>query len=155
MGKYAPLNDYLKQQGRQYVRMTFSDIERVVGERLPASKQYPAWWSNNPSNNVMTREWLEAGYETEQVDIVGEKLVFRKVRSTTPASQSAGGEKAPGGYSAGLEEPAQAKLHGAASKPARSIFGCMKGTMTLNPSIDLAAPDAGLASWLTKKFGGK
>ena len=78
MGKYTPLRDYLTSQARDHVPMTFKEIEAVIGETLPSSKQYPAWWSNNSSNNVMTKEWLAAGYETEQVDIGGEKLVFRR-----------------------------------------------------------------------------
>ena len=56
--------------------MTFAEIERVLGESLPASKSSRAWWSNNPGNNVMTKEWLDAGYRAEAVDIAAEKLVF-------------------------------------------------------------------------------
>ncbi|WAC59976.1 DUF7662 domain-containing protein [Brevundimonas sp. SL130] len=80
MGKYEPLTRYLADRPTAEVPMTFSEIERVLGAALPASKQYPAWWSNNPSNNVMTRAWLEAGFQTERVDIGREKLVFRRIR---------------------------------------------------------------------------
>ena len=58
--------------------MTSAEIEELLGEKLPASKQYPAWWSNNPSNNPMTKEWLSAGFQTESVNIASERLVFRK-----------------------------------------------------------------------------
>jgi len=79
MGKYDPLMRYLADRRTAEVPMTFAEIEQVLGARLPASKQYPAWWSNNPSNNVMTRAWLEAGFQTERVDTRGERLVFRRV----------------------------------------------------------------------------
>ncbi|MEA2936481.1 MAG: hypothetical protein QOD74_3127, partial [Variibacter sp.] len=60
--------------------MTFAEIERITGSKLPPKAQHQrAWWSNNPSNNVMTKVWLEAGYETERVDMAGRKLVFRRV----------------------------------------------------------------------------
>ena len=48
MGKYEPLNEFLKSQSREYVPMTFSEIERVLGNELPPSKLHRAWWSNNP-----------------------------------------------------------------------------------------------------------
>jgi hypothetical protein len=82
MGKYDPLKAFLTAQPAERVPMTFNEIEKLVGAPLPKSKQYPAWWSNNPSNNTMTHVWLEAGFTTEQVDTVGERLVFRRVRSS-------------------------------------------------------------------------
>ena len=63
MSKYSRLGEFLRSQRTKEVPMTFAEIERVTGARLPAnSPQYPAWWSNNPSNNVMTKIWLAAGF---------------------------------------------------------------------------------------------
>jgi len=78
MGKYDPLKAFLDQQVGETVPMTFAEIEAVIGASLPGSKRYAAWWSNNPWNNTMTQVWLDAGFTTEQVDIAGEKLVFRR-----------------------------------------------------------------------------
>src|ERR1700752_4620272 len=80
MSKYAPLGEYLRKQRKDLVPMTFAEIERIVGSKLPKSQCYPAWWSNNPWNNVMTQIWLDAGFETEQVDVASGKLVFRRTR---------------------------------------------------------------------------
>jgi hypothetical protein len=85
--KYAPLTTYLRAKRGSQVRMTFAEIERVIGARLPPSaSSHRAWWSNNPLNNVMTRAWLEAGFESEEVDLSGRKLVFRRMasRATSP-----------------------------------------------------------------------
>ena len=76
MGKYAPLGDFLRKQRVSRIPMTFVEIERLIGTKLPKSQQYPAWWSNNPFNNVMTQVWLDAGYKTEEVDVEGRKVVF-------------------------------------------------------------------------------
>ncbi|ADZ71981.1 DUF7662 domain-containing protein [Polymorphum gilvum] len=114
MGKYTPLRMFLLDQGRETVPMTFSEIERLLGESLPASKQYPAWWSNNPSNNPMTREWLAAGYRTEQVDVTAGKLVFRRALMPEPIDEGATGQRS-----------------------RNRIFGCMKGTLTVLPGVDL------------------
>ncbi|PBB43452.1 MULTISPECIES: hypothetical protein [unclassified Mesorhizobium] len=125
MGKYSPLRSYLMAQTGERVPMSFSDIEKLLGEKLPASKQYPAWWSNNPSNNPMTKEWLAAGFQTESVNIAGENLVFRRVQ---PGS----------GTSKGFGESAQAEIGGTPKR--HPIFGCMKGTLTILPEVDLTEP---------------
>lgn len=82
MGKYDPLKTFLEQQAGGQVPMTFAEIERLVGAPLPKSKQYPAWWSNNPSNNTMTQAWLDAGFVTEQVDVNGGRLTFRRAAAS-------------------------------------------------------------------------
>ena len=112
MGKYEPLGKFLRSQKLQRIAMSFSEIERIINAKLPPSKKYPAWWSNNPDNNVMTREWLDAGYETEAVDIASGKLVFR--RNKKPSSEK--------------------------ETPRPSIFGCMKDLFTLAPDYDPTAP---------------
>ncbi len=122
MSKYEPLGKFLSQQHRSHVPMTFHEIERILGRSLPPSKTHRAWWSNNPTNNVMTQQWLNAGYETESVDITSEKLVFRRVKEdTTPGS---GDAKSTSDENA-LDDP---------------IFGCMRGTMRIPADLDLTAP---------------
>jgi hypothetical protein len=82
MSKYEPLTQKLKSIPYREWRTTFIDLERTLGFRLPkAARHYRAWWSNNDSNNVMTRAWLKAGWRTEQVDMEKETLVFRKAKS--------------------------------------------------------------------------
>lgn len=115
MTKYEPLGKFLSGQSRERIPMTFAEIERLLNAKLPPSKQHRAWWSNNPTNNVMTMQWLEAGYETESVDIAGEKLVFRRVKGAAPARRPAAGQRHP-------------------------IFGCMKGLFTLAEGYDPTAP---------------
>jgi hypothetical protein len=123
MGKYSPLKDFLAANAQDYVPMTFAEIENVLGVQLPASKQYPAWWSNNPSNNPMTKEWLEAGYETESVNTTSGKLVFRRVRKPTPQSGSASFAATAG-----------------KRRPLYPGFGFMKGLIKVDPGFDVSGP---------------
>ena len=109
MGKYDRLTRYLSGLSDGEVSMSFEEIERVLGVPLPASKQYPAWWSNNPSNNVMTKAWLEAGFRTERVDIGGEKLVFRRARQEAGAGRPVRQE--------GLVETLRRRLAGSVTIP--------------------------------------
>lgn len=80
--KYQPLTTHLRAQRGDQVRMSFAEIERVIRAKLPRSADsHRGWWSNNPTNNVMTQAWLDAGFESEQVDLAGRKLVFRRVHA--------------------------------------------------------------------------
>ena len=127
MSKYEPLQTYLRERGSDTIPMSFAEIEKVLGFPLPKSQMYAAWWSNNPTNNVMTNEWLAAGYRTEQVDIEGRKLVFR--RSEEPTSTTSRVAR-PG--------PEHGNRSGGVGH--HPIIGFMKGMITLAPDVDLAAP---------------
>lgn len=85
MSKYAPLTAYLRKQPYREVRLRFRDLEKILGFPLPSSAcQHRAWWSNNGSNNVMTKAWLSAGYRTRDVDMASERLTFERVEAGPP-----------------------------------------------------------------------
>ena len=137
MGKYTALADYLRAQKRDEVPMTFVQIERLIGDKLPASHRYRAWWSNNSFNSVMTKAWLDAGFCSEQVDMEEGKLVFRRVRSLTPSSENSSKESSGKGGS---------KRH--------PLIGWMKGTVHIAPGVDLtepADPEWGKRAWGDQK----
>ncbi|MBK8457459.1 MAG: hypothetical protein IPL47_10420 [Phyllobacteriaceae bacterium] len=156
MSKYDPLRDYLAGQTRERIAMTFTEIETVLGFALPASKANRAWWSNNPHNNVMTRAWLAAGFETEAVDTEGECLTFRRT-GLAPAISGYSEDRQPPYSAIGRQSRVNAKPAGREVESAgtrRSIFGCMKGTLTLDPDVDLTQPaDPELADYLDRKYG--
>lgn len=114
MSKYESLGKFLKSQHSDCVPMTFRQIEAVTGTRLPSSKRYAAWWSNNTSNNVMTKIWLEAGFRTEQVDIAAGKLVFRRTGQVGLREEGAAFKSGAGHFS--LSHP---------------LIGALKGTFTI------------------------
>ena len=73
MSKYGSLTTYLSGKKQTSIPMTFKKIEGVLGAKLPPSAyNHRAWWSNNPTNNVMTHAWLKAGYKTASVDMEGQ-----------------------------------------------------------------------------------
>jgi transcriptional regulator with XRE-family HTH domain len=79
MSKYDPLTDYLGRQKMPEIPLRFSEIEAIVGGSLPPSAHtHRAWWSNNPSNNVMTKAWLAAGYRTANVDLRQRTVTFQR-----------------------------------------------------------------------------
>src|ERR1700677_417308 len=129
MGKYQPLGDYLRQQDTEMVAMTFEDIERIVGSKLPGKSQlHRPWWSNNPNNNVMTKVWLDAGYRTEQVDMAGRRLVFRRVH---PSKANEPASPLPAAAPEKDRRPAMRR---------HPLFGALKGLLRVMPGTDLTEP---------------
>ena len=130
MGKYEPLTEFLQRQPGGEVRMSFAQIERVVGFKLPpVAQRHRAWWSNSPTNNVMTQAWLNAGFRSEQVDMAARKLVFRRDRR------------------------ASAPEVGSAEKSGRHpLIGWMKGTFTIPEGVDLAEPDPEWADFIEREY---
>lgn len=111
MSKYEPLPQFLTSVGGGAHRMSFSEIERVLGFKLPKSAyEHEAWWSNNATGHSHARAWLKSGWRTEAVDLVNRKVTFQ--RSLQPSPPSSKGDP----------------------------WGCMAGTVTIMPGVDLTLP---------------
>ncbi|MGA0544265.1 DUF7662 domain-containing protein [Brevundimonas sp. VNH65] len=128
MSKYEPLTHFLIDKDSHEVPMTFAEIEKVVGFKLPEKASgIRAWWSNNPSNNVMTRAWLAAGFVSERVDMGARRLVFRRKVDRRPS-------------------PTTVPTHTPPSSPGRSlglltrIRDRMAGTTSIPSGADVTAP---------------
>ena len=135
MSKYSPLGAYLRQQRRDVVPMKFAEIEKIIGDKLPASARYRAWWSNNDFNSVLTKVWLEAGFKSEQVDMAKHKLVFRRVRQP---------------------QAARAAAPAAGDEPVHPAYGAMQGLIRVLPGTDLTQPaDPEWADRLDALYGDK
>jgi hypothetical protein len=134
VGKYEPLGIFLRGQRAREIPLTFGEIEKITGAKLPPKAQHHrAWWSNNAANNVMTKVWLDAGFESAQVDMQARKLVFRRVSKV--------GEKA-GDVSGGLAKPY------ATSDGRHPLRGALKDITFVPPGVD---PE--WADLLDKKYG--
>lgn len=136
MSKYEALTEFLRaRQGRE-VRVSFSEIEGLIGQKLPTkSKAHRAWWSNNPSNSVMTKAWLAAGYKSAQVDIAGEKLSF------VPDMQKEGlGEMKQSDFVPSVPTGTDKAATPDKTPYRHPAWGAMKGMITLLPDVDLTAP---------------
>lgn len=134
MSKYDPLSHYLRTSGLDHVRMRFEEIEAVLGFQLPASsRKHRAWWSNNPSNNVMTHAWIDAGYRTEDVDLEQRRLVFRRA---APARQGFAEDSRPAAFTRTPAEPGEGKRE----EDVMKIYGCLRGTVRYIGEVDLTQP---------------
>ena len=123
MSKYSSLTTFLASRTQPRISMSFEDIERVVGSKLPQSAfNHRAWWSNNPTNSVMTKAWLAAGFRSEDVDMTARRLVFS--RSVPQLSTGDASRVAPA----------------STGSPLAGLFGGLKGTVHIEPGTDLTLP---------------
>ena len=121
--KYQPLTEFLRRQSQAVVRMSFEEIERVIGAKLPRSAtNHRAWWSNNPENNVMTKAWKDAGFESEDVDMKARRVTFR--REPVEPTRHAGVPS--------TDDVTMVDRH--------PLIGWMKGTLTIVAGVDLTQP---------------
>jgi len=115
VSKYEALPQFLALEDRAAQRMSFSEIEDILGFKLPKSAyEHEAWWSNNATGHSHARAWLKFGWRTEAVDLAGRKVTFRRSTQSLPPP--------------------------AAPPQKRDPWGCMAGTVTILPGTDLTAP---------------
>ena len=122
MSKFEPLTAFLGSLPTSERRVTFSEIERILGFKLPPSaRRHRPWWSNNPDNSAITKAWLAAGFRTEQVDMAGETLVFSRAKPRSSASGSS-------------------EAHPPVEDSHQSPYGGLKGTVRIATDFDLTEP---------------
>jgi len=135
MAVYEPLREYLKAKAFDRIPMTFGEIEKVIGRKLPASAfRHRPWWANEAQGHSHAKAWLQAGYETEQVDMAAKKLVFRRTRL------------------AGTEMSEDRRMFKTEALPEKKLgrhplIGAMKGTFTLVPPGENEPPAEDPESW--------
>lgn len=81
-GEYRKLYKYLCDMKESEWSATFSEIETIIGFKLPPSAhEYLPWWSDSGYGHV--RAWLAAGWKTAAVDMDAETALF--LRKDSPA----------------------------------------------------------------------
>jgi hypothetical protein len=76
--KFIALTSYLEKCGKDEIKMSFSEIEKILGFQLSnAAYLYPAQWSNSESQSFAFG-WLNAGYLTRKVNIPRQTVEFIK-----------------------------------------------------------------------------
>ena len=128
MSVYEPLESYLKNQSFGEVPMTFREVSGILGRPLPKSAyDHRPWWANEAAGHSHAKAWLKAGFETAQVDMAGQKLVFRRITAK------------PSGPAAPVKHGLAEGSHDFRSAP-HSLFGALKGTFTIELGWDLTNP---------------
>lgn len=89
MSKYELLEKYLSNCNEEEIHLTFSDIERIIGDSLPASAtKHDQWWENigdGPNRHSQAYAWYNAGYNAK-ANRRDKKVLFYKKQSAIPKS---------------------------------------------------------------------
>ena len=134
MSSYQPLAQYLKENGSNRVPMSFKDVESVIGRKLPPSAyRHRPWWANEARGHSHAKAWLDAGYETEQVDMASQKLVFRRLAAVRSRLGMA-------------EAPRELPRKRTSWRHPRSARS--KGTFTIEPGHGLTSPMFADEEWV-------
>ena len=86
--RYAPLAIWLQSQplGKERITLTFSDIEEIIGDKLPASaRKHRAWWSNRLEFNPQAQQWWDAGWRVFTVRMPQEIVIFTRIEERKDA----------------------------------------------------------------------
>lgn len=77
-GKFEALKDFLISQQKETVRLTFAEIESMIGMPLYKSAyQYSAYW--HPSKtHTLPNMIIDAGYTIDNIDLHNQKIALKK-----------------------------------------------------------------------------
>jgi hypothetical protein len=82
MSKYSPFSEHLQELAEDEVRLSFADIERIIGTTLPRSAQvHHAWWANSRTDDshIWSHLWLRAGWERGEYSLPERWVTFRRM----------------------------------------------------------------------------
>lgn len=75
--RYALLTDHLRGAGLAEVRMSFTELEQVIGGPLPPSAHdHGAWWANGGHSH--SSAWMSAGYRAK-AERGAKRVIFQRV----------------------------------------------------------------------------
>ena len=90
--KYDPLQTHLRDRDENAVRMTFRQIEEILGFRLPPSaRQHLHWWANDQTgNHTQATAWMRAGRRARQIQLLNQTVMFIKTERDFYAGSESG-----------------------------------------------------------------
>ena len=84
MYHYQPLKDFLAARGDRSVRVSFEEIENILGRALPPSSKGDVsrqWWANTESHS-QARAWLSVGRKAK-LNLEEQTVTFSRPASPT------------------------------------------------------------------------
>lgn len=76
--KYRLLTSYLKNSNKKQVKLTFDEIENIIGFSLsPSAYNNRANWANSTSQSLAC-SWLKANYKAVEVDMIQKYVIFEE-----------------------------------------------------------------------------
>lgn len=84
MTKYSALSQHLSALSINSVSLTFSEIEKIIGDKLPSSAfKHHAWWANeSDGTHTWAHLWQAAGWLKDYIDFERQTVRFRRANKT-------------------------------------------------------------------------
>lgn len=78
-GKYRPLWEWLRQQRRSSVEVSFAEVEDILGFALPpSSRTHPPHW-HGYKGSAVARAIIDAGWRSRHLNLAAEQVTFVRV----------------------------------------------------------------------------
>ena len=84
MSKYDPFREYLsvKVSDERELRVSFDDIESILGNELPKTARVDrTWWANTIRSNH-AKSWLTLGWKVDKVNLAQGVILFTRMIGT-------------------------------------------------------------------------
>lgn len=80
--KYSGLTKHLKYRASftNIVKLSLAQIDGLIGDNLPMSAYKTKNWWKNTSKSLRARAWIDAGWETSEVNLEKGYVIFHKVK---------------------------------------------------------------------------
>ncbi len=78
LSKYRRLAEYFDGLTVDRVELSLTDVENILGFRLPSSARRAAWWANDKTKTQAVHGWLKAGWVVESVNMRKEIISFKR-----------------------------------------------------------------------------
>jgi hypothetical protein len=82
MNNYQRLTQYLEQYPTDKKRLSFGEIEQIIGEELaPGAYQNLEWWDETTTvTSAQANAWLAAGWHIDDVDLAERWVKLRRIQ---------------------------------------------------------------------------
>ncbi|ANU16155.1 GNAT family N-acetyltransferase [Planococcus maritimus] len=91
--KYIPLSHYFEAATNSSIRLTFSEIEQIMGQTLPnAAYLNKSWWKKSKPPAKHFHAWMDAGYRVTDIE-PDRYVVFEKADAKNTASNAEAEDK--------------------------------------------------------------
>lgn len=78
--RYEPLQTYLSTVVEPTIVMTYDEIEKLIGRKLPNTAYGDSWrqWWANTETHSQALAWLRAGWRVTRPDLANKRVEFRR-----------------------------------------------------------------------------
>jgi DNA-binding transcriptional regulator YiaG len=77
--KYFPLYQHLKCLADERIKISFTEIERILDTSLPVSAYSSrSFWSNRIRGGIQAAAWLEANYRVVNINLAQGFIIFQR-----------------------------------------------------------------------------